>query len=457
MASLNLSRPKTPAPKTHEGAPAARTGAAEQLARSVMSCLLWESEFYEDGLTIADRIRDLVPKVAPDVVAALAIQARQEMNLRHVPLLLVREMARHPSHRPFVADALFGVIRRADELSEFLSMYWQGGKEPLAKCVQKGLARAFVKFDAYSLAKYNREKAITLRDVLFQCHAKPKDGAQAFDWKRLTENFCEICWGKMDQHEGKDHAAVLAKLAIPDTWEVELSKSTDKRASWSRLLSEGKLFALAILRNLRNMSEAKVDDGLIRLALNGADVSRVLPFRFIAAARFAPRFEPELESALFRNVAAMPKLRGNTVVLVDVSGSMKDPLSAKSDMTRLDAACGLAMVAREVCESVRVFKFATNYAEVPPRRGFALRDAIGKAEGSTNLGLALEALPAYDRVIVITDEQSHDKVGPPNGIGYMLNVASAKNGVGYGAWNHIDGFSEAVIRFMVQNEAQQAR
>lgn len=435
MASLNLSRPKTPALKTHEGAPAARIAAAEQLARSVMSCLLWESEFYEDGLTIADRIRDLVPKVDPATVAALAVQARREMNLRHVPLLLVREMARHPSHRPFVADALFEVIRRADELSEFLSLYWQGGKEPIANSVKRGLARAFVKFDEYALAKYNREKAITLRDVLFLSHAKPKDDAQAALWKRL----------------------VADELAIPDTWEVELSKSTDKRASWARLLSEGKLFALALLRNLRNMTEAKVDDGLIRLALNACDASKVLPFRFIAAARFAPRFEPELETALFRNVAALPKLRGNTVVLVDVSGSMSDPLSAKSDMRRIDAACGLAMIAREVCESVRVFKFSQHATEVPPRRGFALRDAVGQPAGGTYLATALEGLPAYDRVIVITDEQSHDKVGPPKGIGYMLNVASAKNGVGYGAWNHIDGFSEAVIRFMVQNEAQQAR
>ncbi len=416
MASLNTSRPKTPAPKTHEGASAARIKPEDQLSRSVMSCLLWESEFYEDGLTIADRIRDLVSKVAPETVARLA---------------------RHPSHRPFVAKALEAVIRRADELSEFLSLYWQGGKEPIAKSVQKGLAAAFVKFDEYSLAKYNREKAITLRDVLFLCHAKPKDDAQAALWKRL----------------------IADELAVPDTWEVELSASKDKGASWSRLLTEGKLFALALLRNLRNMTEAKVDDALIRKALNECDASKVLPFRFIAAARFAPRFEPELESALYRNVSAIPKLSGKTVILVDVSGSMDDQLSAKSDMKRLDAACGLAMVGREVCETVRVFTFSSGLVEVPPRRGFALRDAVvnSQTHGSTNLGLALAGIPAYDRLIVITDEQSHDKVGPPKGLGYMLNVASAKNGVGYGAWNHIDGFSEAVIRFMLENEKQESR
>ena len=34
----------------------------------------------------------------------------------------------------------------------------------------------------------------------------------------------------------------------------------------------------------------------------------------------------------------------------------------------------------------------------------------------------------------------------------MINVASARNGVGYGPWVHIDGFSEAVLRFIVEHE-----
>jgi hypothetical protein len=48
------------------------------------------------------------------------------------------------------------------------------------------------------------------------------------------------------------------------------------------------------------------------------------------------------------------------------------------------------------------------------------------------LGHALSSLRAeYDRILVITDEQSHDRVPAPNGRGYVVNVASARNGVGY--------------------------
>ncbi len=62
---------------------------------------------------------------------------------------------------------------------------------------------------------------------------------------------------------------------------------------------------------------------------------------------------------------------------------------------------------------------------------------------------ALDAIrEPYDRILVITDEQSHDRIPAPHGKGYVINVASARNGVGYGAWTHIDGFSEAIIDYI---------
>ncbi len=77
---------------------------------------------------------------------------------------------------------------------------------------------------------------------------------------------------------------------------------------------------------------------------------------------------------------------------------------------------------------------------------------------ATYLGAALDAVDEqYDRIIVITDEQSHDRVGAPRGKGYMINVASARNGVGYGPWVHIDGFSEAIVNYIRELEYIGAR
>src|SRR5499427_9293062 len=255
--------------RTHEGAPARHLSNELQLRRSVLACLLWENQFYEDGIEVAGRIAELVPKVAPGKVAALALEAREQMKLRHAPLLLVREMARHKTHRAQVSETLASVIQRADELAEFVAIYWKDGRVPLSGQVKKGLAAAFPQFDEYQLAKYDRGGPIKLRDVLFLCHAKPRDDAQASVWKRLI-------WGR---------------LTTPDTWEVALSSGADKREAWERLLREQKLGALALLRNLRNLCEAGVDESLVLNALREMSTARVLPFRFLAAARYAPQWE----------------------------------------------------------------------------------------------------------------------------------------------------------------------
>src|SRR5580765_8927595 len=139
MARLNTLNLNT-APRTHEGAPARTISPELQLRRSVLACLLWESQFYEDGVEIAGRIAQLVPKVEAGRVAALAVEAREQMKLRHAPLLLVREMARHKTHRGQVAETLERVIQRADELCEFVAIYWKDGRVPLSGQVKKGLA-----------------------------------------------------------------------------------------------------------------------------------------------------------------------------------------------------------------------------------------------------------------------------------------------------------------------------
>ena len=419
------------APRTHEGAQARNISPELQLRRSVLACLLWEIPFYEDGVEIAGHIGELVPKVAAEKVAALAVEAREQMKLRHAPLLLVREMARHATHRALVSETLARIIQRADELAEFVAIYWKEGRVPLSGQVKKGLAAAFPKFDEYQLAKYDRGGPIKLRDVLFLSHAKPRDEAQAEVWKKL----------------------VSGNLTTPDTWEVALSAGTGKREAWERLLRERKLGALALLRNLRNMREAGVDEPLVLSALGEMSTGRVLPFRFLAAARYAPQWEEALEQAMLKSVASAEKLMGKTIVLVDVSGSMTAPLSRRSEMQRTDAAYGLAVLLREIAEKVAVFSFSDSLVEVPARRGFALRDAIDASQrhNGTYLGKAVEELDRkekYDLLIVITDEQAHDRVPAPAGKGYVINVASFKNGVGYGKWTHIDGWSESVIEYI---------
>ena len=445
--------------RTHEGAAAYPHLTDEQrLRRSVLACLLWEDQFYEDGQTIAHRIAETARQVRPAFLADLAVEARETHNLRHAPLLLLSVLAQVGTGSSIVADTIERSIQRADELTELLAVHAKlNGVAPsevkpkLSAQMKKGLARAFGKFDAYQLAKYDRDGAVKLRDALFLSHARPKDDAQAETWRKLIDG----------------------SLESPDTWEVSLSGGADKRETFTRLLRERKLGYLALLRNLRNMTEAGVEIELIRqaiLARRGA--RRVLPFRYVAAARACPQMEPTLDEALSEAVSEMPLLGGRTVVLVDVSRSMEDRLSGRSDLTRMDAAATLASI---IHGDVRIFSFSSGnmmnwgdewngrpiLVEVPPRRGMAGVDAVigSQPHGGTMLGQAVDEANAiaHDRLIVITDEQAQDRVPDPVAEkAYMINVASYRHGVGYGRWTHVDGFSEGVLRYIHAHESERA-
>jgi hypothetical protein len=139
---------------------------------------------------------------------------------------------------------------------------------------------------------------------------------------------------------------------------------------------------------------------------------------------------------------------------------MESPLSRKAEMRRADAAYGLAILLREIAEKVTVYTFSEHARLVPSRRGMALRDAMDKsqAHAGTYLGAAVRHVEenhrnGYDRLVVITDEQSHDHVGAPSGKGYVINVASNRNGVGYAEWTHVDGWSEAVVDYIAALES----
>ena len=430
MAAFN--RPVHRAPiVTHEGAPAKHITPEAQLRRSVMSCLLGENEFYEDGVAIADRIVEFAHKVPPKTLAAIAIEARHVHHLRHAPLLLIDVLSRTGKGDRLVADTVFEVISRADEMAELLAVLWRNGRKMIPAQMRNGLARAFCKFNEYELAKYDRDNAIKLRDVLRMVRPKPKDAEQAALWKRALDR----------------------TLVTPDTWEVALSGGADKKETFDRLLREGKLGYLALLRNLRNMVQAGCDLALvnesIRARRNGAQ--HVLPFRYIAAARAAPQLEPAIDHALCMAIGMAEPLPGKTIVLVDVSGSMDVNLSAQVRPNSGRCRRGAGVGDLRGSSGLHVLRAGDR---VPPRRGMAGVDVILRSQphGSTQLGDAVRKanmLAHVDRLIVVSDEQTADLVPDPVAKrAYMVNVSSSRNGIGYGgAWVHIDGFSEGIRSF----------
>ena len=146
-------------------------------------------------------------------------------------------------------------------------------------------------------------------------------------------------------------------------------------------------------------------------------------------------------------------------------------------------ACALGAIARGVCEEPILYATAgsdwvrTHATKlVPARQGMALVDAIAAmchplGGGGIFLNQAMRFIrdkhPEADRIVVITDEQdcgigSDDAPQNAPAFGskgnYIINVASYKNGISYSnGWVHLDGFSEAALRYIVESEAQAAK
>jgi len=429
MSSLNR-KAKSVTEQNYHGLAVKKLKAEDQLTRLTLAHMLFEDQFYIDGQSSADALKAAVKAANPAYTVALAKTARTQYKLRHVPLLLVRELVRNGNIK---AAEIADVIQRPDEMGELLAIYNAEKRQPLAHQLKKGLALAFGKFNEYQLAKHDKNSAAySVRDVMFMVRPKPVSETQVALFKRISEG----------------------QMVTPDTWETQLSAGADKRETFERLMAEKKLGAMAFLRNLRNMDQAGVSSTVIRNYAQTLDVNNVLPFRYIAAARVVPQFEDMLEAMMFRSLESVEKLPGKTRLLVDVSSSMYTPkVSAKSDITRQDASLALAMLCREVCEQVEIYSFSGKALRIAPRRGFALADAIKTSQGCSGTYLAQSIRDTdgeYDRTIVITDEQSSDMVTAPKGHtkGYIINVGAYKNGVNHTAWTTVTGFSEAVLDYI---------
>ena len=441
MASVNK---KPTSVKTHGNGYGHIPNAEEQLKRSVMSCMLWEDNFYESGESISDRIISLTKAVPVNIAIAIMKEAKHEQKLRHAPLLMARALA---STGSISAVDLSDVITRVDDITEFMALYWKDKKQPISHAVQKGLSLAFEKFDEYQFAKYNRKKEVKLRDILRLVHPKTDDKKQ------------NTLYGKIVHNE----------LKTPDTWEVALSSGADKKETFERLLLENKLGDLAFLRNLRNIVESGIDLSFVKENILSRGWKKIIPFQFVTAAKYCPMVEVELEQALFKSIE---KVSGKTIVIVDVSGSMYHSMVSKhSDADRATVACSLAMIAREMYQDCFIFATAGSDCSrihktqlVPSRHGFALKDAIySMCSPLGGGGIFVKQVMDYvkpivkdaDRIIIITDEQDCDTVYHANTAdffgkeNYIINVSTYECGVAYGSKTvHINGWSEKVLDYI---------
>lgn len=374
------------------GGKAFSMNAEMELVHAVLTTFL-ENKFYESGDDRLKRIVSLVKANKPEFVSQLAIVARNEFNLRSVSHVLVGELAKTHKGDSLVKDTIIACAIRPDDLIEIVAYVGS----PIPKQVKRGVRNALLKFDRYSLAKYRGEgKSVSLVDLFNSCHPKAQHAnkEQKKAWKDL----------------------LTGKLASFDTWETEISNTKDKKKAWEKLVKENSLGYMALLRNCNNLIKNDVSektiDAVVKKLTNEKEVkrSRQLPFRFMTAyenVKGNRKLTDAISTAMDIAVSNTPELSGRTLVAVDCSGSMSgDPMNKASifGATLAKANSNVDFILYDTKVKELTMSSRTPVIDLAEK----IKDEAtgGGTETSLVFGYASKQAKKYDRIIIISDNES---------------------------------------------------
>ncbi|WP_072690737.1 TROVE domain-containing protein [Rhodococcus marinonascens] len=458
-----------PSGRTFEGGNGYTRDARSELFLLAVTNMVGENTFYEPEHDRDGRFVELVHEVTlsdPEWTARMIGWLRRDAHLRSAAVVAAAEFVRarlgagvHGRNRAVISSAL----ERADEPGEILAYWISRHSRSIPKPVKRGVADAAARlYSERSLLKWDSDaRDVRFGDVIELTHASPTAAWQS-----------ELFRHAIDRRQGRDNAvpaglsmlcerAALAALPLekrravlrtPErlsaagmTWESLAGwlQGPMDSAAWQAMIPS--MGYAALLRNLRNFDESGIDDHIAeRVATRIADPgevakSRQLPMRLLAAYRNAPslRWGHALERALGASLSAVPSLPGRTLVLVDRSGSMfYSRISARSELTRADAAAVFGTVLAARAERANLVEFGTGSRYVSFKHLPVLRvvDSFGNLGGTDTPSAVRKYYRGHDRVVIVTDEQStwgdSAKHVPADVPVYTWNVAGYRHGHG---------------------------
>lgn len=366
---------------------------------SVLLTSFANDTFYEKAEDKFDRIKSLILQVDPVFAAKAAIFARKEFGMRSITHVLAGEIASRASGKEWAKDFFTAIVKRPDDMLEIVS-YMLNNKQKLSNALKKGFAKAFDGFDAYQLAKYRGEgKAIKLVDIVNLVHPVPTD-------------------------KNKEALEQLIKgtLKSVDTWEAKLTeagqgadteeeKTVAKKEAWTSLVTENKLGYMALLRNLRNIMESNPElEGEVIKQLTNRDKikkSLVLPFRYFTAITEIEKLQntrnivSAISNAAEISLDNVPKLKGKTLIAIDVSGSMS---GRPQEISRMFG----AVLYKATDSMLLTFDGDARYKTLNPNDSLlSLMKGIPFTGGGTNFNSIFDrSTTKFDRIIILSDMQA---------------------------------------------------
>ncbi len=372
------------------------------------------------------------------VVAAWARDAKDGLKLRTTPQVLLAVAAALPKTRGFVPRYAPAIIQRADEIRQVFGVYRdlfmakaaaEGHKHrgALPHGLRKALALALATQSDYALLKYNGGERPTFADVLMMVGGSAKigtflrraTGSHRDHWpvskamfeflvngRYVEAGLPPILAARRQFFATKNPTDVTPGLIREAglTWENVVSHLGNAAAVWE--LCIGVMGEMALTRNLRNFEQAGIAAeawDAVEARMLAVEDSVQLPFRYFSAERevTGDRAKALLAKLMDRAVAKLADLPGDTLVLVDNSGSaLGCAVSKRSDLRVADAGNTLAAVlAKRLGARCRVGVFGDSLVWVPldpEASALALKkriDAVGRDDERSERGAL--AIPSY--------------------------------------------------------------
>jgi 60 kDa SS-A/Ro ribonucleoprotein len=384
---------------------------------SILLTSFVQDQFYRSESGTILRVKELMKTVDPIFAAKAALFARNEFGMRSISHVVAAEIAHAVKGQSWTKGFFDLVSRRADDPSEILAYYMATYGKPIPNSLKKGLGLALNRFSEYSLAKYRRESsAFTLVDtvnLVFGVKPRPlrKDGKVWVD-RGLSAGLGKLLRGE---------------LAAADTWETKLTqvgqnaeteenKAELKSAAWAELIREKKLGYLALIRNLRNILTG-ADAELIKLVcdqlVNRESIKKSLVFPFqintayeivsgLSVGAHSRKLMGALDDAIDISCDNVPRLDGDSVIFLDVSGSMESANVAQI------ASIFAAVCAKAWNADVIKFSDSATYVNYNAKDStMSLARSFKYSSGGTNMPAAVQAMnKKYDRILILSDMQT---------------------------------------------------
>lgn len=405
MAGFNKVKQHAPNAISYEGGAVYEKSPVNEWLNMLFSNFM-EDNFYESAEYQQQRFEDLTQIMADtygyEFVAKAAVFSRNELGMRSISQFVASWL----NSKSFEEKRAFyrNFMRRPDDIAEIFAAVDQLNSKR-SHALVRGAADYLRTVKPQTLAKYKlSSRNYNMYDLINITHAYSK---AINDYKRDM-------------------------LEKADTWEVNISSAENveqKNQEWHRLVQEHKLGYMALIRNLNNILASDIDQEWIDTYLVPQIVNKqaiikslMFPYRFFTAYKNLNIHNLSVDAALGKafTIAAKhnaPQLEGASGIILDVSGSMMDRISSRSDITIAEVGACFAialMISNPNCAIVKFGTKAKTYIYSPLDNPFTSIKQLCDNDGcgySTNIIPAFYEMSKYiglKRIFIISDMQVMD-------------------------------------------------